>query len=254
MKYTGVVFKDNSKQIINDPNSFTVFIENKLSLEKVHVDEKMIMYDKFINVLNLSRSKSTQISNDFCKDMIDTYNVNTFPLSLVLLFAAENISIELRKYIENINTGNITETDYKNITYSLLLDNQSYKDFYEALTHYVSTLKPSQPTSLKKFFYQFKRSRYEIKSYDDVVSIVNELKRHKTYLDSNNYDFNDEKYENFRHIVVTFERCVPYIERFITNYTTLKTYFNKLKGKIGYITDGRIHADIIFTECTPLDQ
>ena len=225
----------NNTPICSPEFAYTVIIENKLTLDKRHIDKKVMLFQQIVDTIKsikLNNSLNLKGNPQF-KSMVDTFNIKCFPEKIVFIFACENVSQSLQQYISKINNNEFqTEEDYKLSTFTILQSDPTYNEFIEACSRYNTTPKPSD-LSTDTFFKDLKKDRY-IKSYDKLKEVIEYIDTNNTELDPNSILGN---FEPFKKVLITLHKCIPYLNSCMTNFSSIHPEFQKIQGCIGFIKD-----------------
>ena len=212
--------------------SYTVFIENKLTLDKRHVDQKVMLYQSLLDSLREAKTNSSIMQDSLFKTMVDVFDFKTFPDKLMLIFASENISESLKNYISAISNGDLdTEEKYKLMTFGVLLNDKTYIEFNNACLRYSSTNKPRQTLQIKTFFEDIKKNR--INSFDYLKKIID-------FIETNTITPSSGTHPDFDALVSVWNRSIPYLRKCMTDFTTLSPELTKLKNLAGYINNNQV--------------
>jgi len=169
--------KNNSLQAKNIRNSI-FFIESKNLLDKVKLDYKIKQFNIIISLIkNITHTNLDNVSNEF-KEMIQSYPLKTQPSEIYLIISANDLSVNIRSFIEDINADTLTEEKYKEYVYKMFVEDSIFK----MLGKYIKNL------SLKK--------RYKsAKTFDEFVDILKDpfFIQHSNYINSFFTKYNDVK-------------------------------------------------------------
>ena len=201
------------------PNTQIVIIEAKHDLDKSKIDKKLMQYFEIQSILN--NSKNNQAKKDYQEMIADPefkilekqYNNN-----LYILFAAENITKCLEKYIETIYLGILDKDTYIQLTNDILANHD--KKLINRVLKMTRTIQAVHP-ELKKYIKNFKPD------YDYI----------------NEYNFTKEDSYNFtrdRNDVLSkeYHELMMNLKSYVTPYEEID--WSAFKNKIGSISNNKI--------------
>jgi hypothetical protein len=120
-------FKNNSTQINPDfKQNELVIIEAKRNTTKKKVDTKLLQLTKITSYLN-SLTTLPNIHAKF-KQMVKEYHIFTWPKRLNLIFATDDIAVDVKSYIQLIHDG-ITKEKYDQYAFRTLRSDLVYQEF-----------------------------------------------------------------------------------------------------------------------------
>lgn len=120
-------FKNNSTQINPDfKQNELVIIEAKRNTTKKKVDTKLLQLTKITKYLN----SLTTLPNTHTKfkQMVKEYHIFTWPKRLNLIFATDDITQDIKSYIQMIHNG-ITKEQYDQYAFRTVRSDLVYQDF-----------------------------------------------------------------------------------------------------------------------------
>ena len=215
--------KNNARSGID--NSHVIIIEKKLTIDKRHVDDKIEMYKQIRQAIRDSVDLSG--ASDKFKNMVQTHGLDKFSEDIIFLFACDSMSSNIINYISSINEG-LDEETYQTLTFAILQDDVSYKEFAKAYFDFTKTQKPKKYSkSISNFFNDTKK----IKSYSELRKVID-------FINDNNEELDPNKYtepEYFNTVLKTLSKTKKYLESVSKPYRNIKSDFDIVKNKLGYI-------------------
>ena len=120
-------FRNNSTQIHPDfKQNEIVVIEAKRNTTKKKVDTKLLQLTKITSYLN--SLDTLQNSHFKFNEMVKEYKIDTWPKRINLIFATDDITQDIKSYIQMIHDG-ITKEQYDQYAFRTLRSDLVYQDF-----------------------------------------------------------------------------------------------------------------------------
>lgn len=201
LNQTPVNLKSNlqkQKKSYQDDNMLYI-VESKNHIIKSDVDMKikqMITFQCFIKEIKNNKPNL----KPKCLEMVNTYNIESFPEQLYLYIASDCISPKCISYITEIYKGMMTAEKYETMTYEMLMQYKGFKDYLKDVPRFTQIIP-------------------KINNYSTVIELLNKIPVVQ----------NDE-----------FNKGTKFFQRFCTPFTSLQTTFKWAKNKIGIITQNKV--------------
>lgn len=187
----------------------TIVVESKTTLTPPKINIKLYQLMTVRNILeNMKEGKIrlNQTPKQF-REMVDTFDVTSFPSDIYVIFSPKHFSNETREYFQAIQNGDITEEKYINFCFSFLKE----KYFNDVINE-----KDVEPV-VKKFVQDIiKKKNLTVEEFNDF------------YLQFMKLPVNPKKLIAFMEYCPSFESLIPVFETF--------------KYKLGFFYNGTLDS------------
>lgn len=131
----GFLLQNNSSKISKTlRQQYTIIIESKHSLNIPKMNMKLQQMIKIENILNsLDLMNLSSVSPSFV-DMLDEYDVRSYPKNVNMVFASDDIPKSLRNFILDLYNGTITEESYIKHINNCLKEDTFYKHLKNSIS------------------------------------------------------------------------------------------------------------------------
>jgi hypothetical protein len=109
-------------------------IEAKHGLTKKLVDEKLVQFCKILETVRAIHAKTITRQSTHFANMVSSYDMDTFPDDIHLIFTSDYIADEVVEYIEMIGSGALDEHAYNAVLYKNFKEHDLYKDILDDMS------------------------------------------------------------------------------------------------------------------------